>query len=61
MYIEIILLVGISMIVTLLFNMIPKETELRKLWNLFLVVFVVLTAVTLTFYFIFDTLFPVVG
>ncbi len=56
MYIEIILLVGFSMVITLLADLIPKDRALVDLWTVFAVVLVILTILTLAIYFITDWL-----
>jgi len=56
MYIEIILLVGFSIIITLLLNMVPKDMELLGVWKAFCTVLVTLTILSLAIYFITDWL-----
>ncbi len=56
MYIEIILLVGFSMVISLLMYMIPKDTELLDVLKVFSVVLFVLTIWTLGIYFATDWL-----
>ena len=58
MYIEIILLVGFSMVITLLMNMVPKETEMLGAWKVFCSVFVTVTILSLAIYFVIDWLLP---
>ena len=58
MYIEIILLVGFSMVITLLMNMVPKETEMLDAWKVFCSVFVTVTILSLAIYFVIDWLLP---
>ena len=56
MYIEIILLVGFSMVITLLADLVPKDRELADVWTLFAIVLVMLVVITLAIFFILDWL-----
>tara|TARA_B100000575_G_C22858849_1_gene501986 strand:- start:456 stop:632 length:177 start_codon:yes stop_codon:yes gene_type:complete len=51
---NIILIVGFSALSALLFQMIPPNTEIRKLWQLFLFLLLVISAITLGINFLFN-------
>ena len=58
MFVEIILLVGFSIVITLLMNLVRADTPISQIWQLFLVTLGLLTVFCLVLYFILDWILP---
>ena len=58
MFIEIILLVGFSMVIALLMNLVKPETPFGQIWELFCVTLGILTVICLGLWFLLDWALP---
>jgi len=56
MYTDIILLVGFSMVITLLITIVPKDLQMADAWKAFCSVFATVTILTLGIYLVADYL-----